>query len=54
MSQIMPGFTSGATSLADMEWLGQDQVLAGLIVLAKGADQSTLGNWLCSQFPPER
>ena len=49
ISQIILGFASGATSLADMERLGRDQVLVELVGLAKGADQSTLGEWLRSQ-----
>ncbi len=49
MSQIMLVFASGATSLADMERLGQDQVLVELVGLAKGADQSSLGEWLRAQ-----
>ena len=49
ISQIILGFASGATSLADMERLGRDQVLVELVGLAKGADQSTLGEWLRAQ-----
>lgn len=51
ISQIILGFASGATSLADMERLGQDRVLVELVGLAKGADQSTLGEWLRAQSP---
>jgi hypothetical protein len=49
MAQMMVGFTSGATSLADMERVGADQVLMELVGLTKGADQSTLGEWLRAQ-----
>jgi hypothetical protein len=49
ISQMVLGFASGATSLADMERLGRDQVLLELVGLAKGADQSTLGEWLRAQ-----
>ncbi len=49
ISQIVLGFTSGATSLADMERLGSDPILLELVGLSKGADQSTLGEWLRAQ-----
>jgi len=49
LSQMVLGFASGATSLADMERLGRDEVLIGLVGLTQGADQSTLGEWLRSQ-----
>lgn len=48
-AQMIIGFSSGAVSLADMERLGTDQVLLNLIGLSKGADQSTLGEWLRAQ-----
>lgn len=51
IAQMMVGFTSGATSLADMERVGSDQVLMGLVGLSGGADQSTLGEWLRTQTP---
>jgi hypothetical protein len=51
ISQMMVGFTSGATSLADMERVGIDRVLMELVGLAEGADQSTLGEWLRAQTP---
>ena len=41
--------TSGGASLADAERLGQDRVLLKLLGLAKGADQTTLGEWLRGQ-----
>jgi len=43
VAQILLGFCSGATSLADMDRLGSDPVLLGLFGLDAGADQSTLG-----------
>jgi hypothetical protein len=49
MAQMVIGFTSGALSLADMERLGTDKVLLNLLGLSKGADQSTLGEWLRAQ-----
>jgi hypothetical protein len=51
VAQMVLGFTSGANSLADMERLGSDPVLLELVGLSKGADQSTLGEWLRSQTP---
>lgn len=51
ISQMMVGFTSGATSLADMERVGSDLVLMELVGLTQGADQSTLGEWLRAQTP---
>lgn len=51
IAQMMAGFTSGATSLADMERVGSDLVLMELVGLTKGADQSTLGEWLRAQTP---
>lgn len=49
VAQILLGFCSGATSLADMDRLGSDPVLLGLFGLDAGADQSTLGEWLRAQ-----
>lgn len=51
IAQMVVGFTSGATSLADMERVGSDQVLRELVGLSAGADQSTLGEWLRAQTP---
>lgn len=51
IAQMMVGFTSGAASLADMERVGSDRVLMDLVGLTKGADQSTLGEWLRAQTP---
>ena len=51
IAQMMVGFTSGASSLADMERVGSDQVLMELVGLTQGADQSTLGEWLRAQTP---
>lgn len=49
ISQMILGFTSGAVSLSDMDRLGTDPVLLALVGLTKGADQSTLGEWLRAQ-----
>ncbi len=49
VAQMILGFTSGAASLADMERVGSDRVLMELVGLSKGADQSTLGEWLRAQ-----
>ena len=49
VAQMMVGFTSGASCLADMERVGSDQVLMELVGLTQGADQSTLGEWLRAQ-----
>jgi len=49
IAQILLGFCSGATSLADMDRLGSDPVLLGLFGLEAGADESTLGEWLRAQ-----
>jgi hypothetical protein len=48
-AQLLFTLTSGGASLADAERLGQDRVLLKLLGLAKGADQTTLGEWLRSQ-----
>gem|GEM_PF-2246947 len=53
MSQIMPGFAFGATSLADMKRFAQDQVLVELVGLAKGADQSTIRRMAAGPIPQE-
>ena len=49
IAQLLFTLTSGGASLADAERLGQDGVLMNLLGLAKGADQTTLGEWLRSQ-----
>src|ERR1700683_5322585 len=49
MAQLLFALTSGGASLADAERIGQDQVLLNLLGLAKGADQTTLGEWLRAQ-----
>ena len=49
VAQLLFTLTSGGASLADAERLGQDQVLMKLLGLTKGADQSTLGEWLRAQ-----
>jgi hypothetical protein len=49
ISQLLFTLTSGGVSLADAERLGQDRVLMQLLGLGKGADQSTLGEWLRAQ-----
>lgn len=51
LAQLLFTLTSGGASLADAERLGQDRVLMKLLGLAKGADQSTLGEWLRGQTP---
>ena len=51
VAQLLFTLTSGGASLADAERLGQDRVLMKLLGLAKGADQSTLGEWLRGQTP---
>lgn len=49
MAQLIFTLTSGGGSLADAERVGQDRVLMDLLGLEKGADQSTLGQWLRAQ-----
>ena len=49
VAQLLFTLTSGGASLADAERLGQDRVLLQLLGLAKGADQTTLGEWLRGQ-----
>jgi len=48
-AQLLFTLTSGGASLADAERLGQDRVLMHLLGLDKGADQTTLGQWLRAQ-----
>jgi DDE family transposase len=49
IAQLIFTLTSGGGSLADAERVGQDRVLMDLLGLDKGADQSTLGEWLRAQ-----
>src|SRR5216684_914220 len=49
VAQLIFTLTSGGASLADAERLGQDRVLMRLLGLEKGADQTTLGEWLRGQ-----
>jgi hypothetical protein len=49
VAQLLFTLTSGGASLADAERLGQDRVLMQLLGLEKGADQTTLGEWLRGQ-----
>lgn len=51
VAQLLFTLTSGGASLADAERLGQDRVLLDLLGLEKGADQTTLGEWLRAQTP---
>lgn len=51
VAQLLFTFTSGGASLADAERMGKDQVLLDLVGLEKGADESTLGEWLRAQTP---
>ena len=51
VAQFLFAFTSGGASLADAERMGKDRVLLDLLGLQKGADQSTLGEWLRAQTP---
>jgi hypothetical protein len=48
-AQLLFTLTSGGASLADAERLGGDTVLMELLGLEKGADQTTLGQWLRAQ-----
>ena len=50
-AQLMFTLASGGCGLADAERAGKDQVLMGLVGLKKGADESTLGEWLRAQTP---
>jgi len=49
VAQLIFTLTSGGHSLADVERLGRDRVLMELVGLAKGADESTVGEFLRSQ-----
>ena len=49
VAPILFALTSGGASLAEAERLGQDTVLMQLVGLARGADQTTLGQWLRAQ-----
>lgn len=49
IAQLIFTLTSGGASLADAERVGKDRVLLGLLGLEKGADQTTLGEWLRAQ-----
>jgi hypothetical protein len=51
VAQILFTFTSGGASLADAERVGLDRVLMNLLGLDKGADQTTIGEWLRAQDP---
>jgi len=51
VAQLLLTLSSGGASLADAERLGKDRVLMALVGLAKGADQTTLGEWLRAQSP---
>lgn len=50
-AQIIFTLSSGGTTLADAERLGQDAVLLESVGLEKVADQTTLGEWLRAQTP---
>lgn len=50
-AQLLFTLSSGGVGLADAERTGKDRVLMGLVGLEKGADQSTLGEWLRTQTP---
>jgi hypothetical protein len=49
VAQLMFTLSSGGAGLADAERIGKDPVLMGLVGLEKGADESTLGEWLRAQ-----
>lgn len=51
IAQLIFTLTSGGASLADAERLGGDSVLMKLLGLEKGADQTTIGEWLRAQTP---
>jgi len=51
VAQLLFSFTSGGASLADAERLGADAVLMSLLGLDKGADQTTIAEWLRAQSP---
>jgi hypothetical protein len=46
VAQLIFALTSGGAWLADAERIGHDRVLMNLLGLKKGADQTTLGEWL--------
>jgi Transposase DDE domain group 1 len=48
-AQLLFTLSSGGVGLADAERTGKDPVLMGLVGLEKGADESTLGEWLRAQ-----
>lgn len=50
-AQVVFTLSSGGTTLADAERLGQDGVLLESVGLEKVADQTTLGQWLRAQTP---
>jgi hypothetical protein len=50
-AQIVFTLTSGGSTLADAERIGQDAVLLESVGLEKVADQTTLGEWLRAQTP---
>jgi len=50
-AQIIFMLSSGGSTLADAERLGQDVVLLESVGLEKVADQTTLGEWLRAQTP---
>lgn len=50
-AQLIFTLTSGGAGLADAERLGRDVALMGLVGMEKGADESTLGEWLRAQTP---
>jgi hypothetical protein len=49
VAQLIFTLTSGGASLADAERVGKDRVLMALLGLERGADQTTLGEWLRAQ-----
>src|SRR3974377_570726 len=51
VAQVLFSFTSGGASLADAERLGVDAVLMSLLGLDKGADQTTIAEWLRAKSP---
>jgi hypothetical protein len=51
VAQLLFTLSSGGASLADAERLAQDRVLMELLGLDKGADQTTLGEWLRAATP---
>src|SRR5512137_854318 len=46
IAQLFFALTGGGASRADAGRMGKDRVLMDLLGLVKGADQSTLGEWL--------